>query len=105
MLRFVSLCICLFALFASQSTLAAPSAMGLEKALDTVAGDGRPLSLSLQILLLTGLVDNIAVFGPDDDKLHPDHHCPVDFTSGTWAATNTAKSGAGWPCLIPQHFC
>ena len=56
MLRFVSLCICLFALFASHSALAAPSAMGLEKALDTVAGDGRPLSLSLQILLLMGLL-------------------------------------------------
>ena len=56
MLRFLSICICLFALFASQSALAAPSAMGLEKALDTVAGDGRPLSLSLQILLLMGLL-------------------------------------------------
>lgn len=56
MLRFLSICIGLFALFASQSALAAPSAMGLEKALDTVAGDGRPLSLSLQILLLMGLL-------------------------------------------------
>lgn len=56
MLRFLSICIGLFVLFASQSALAAPSAMGLEKALDTVAGDGRPLSLSLQILLLMGLL-------------------------------------------------
>jgi flagellar biosynthetic protein FliP len=56
MLRLLSICICLFALISSQSALAAPSAMGLEKALDTVAGDGRPLSLSLQILLLMGLL-------------------------------------------------
>jgi flagellar biosynthesis protein FliP len=35
---------------------AAPTGLGLEKALETVAGDGRPLSLSLQILLLMGLL-------------------------------------------------
>jgi flagellar biosynthetic protein FliP len=56
MLRFLSICICFFVLLSSQSVLAAPSAMGLEKALDAVAGDGRPLSLSLQILLLMGLL-------------------------------------------------
>jgi flagellar biosynthetic protein FliP len=56
MLRFLSICICLFVLLSSQTALAAPSAMGMEKALATVAGDGRPLSLSLQILLLMGLL-------------------------------------------------
>ena len=56
MLKFLSICICFFVLLSSQSALAAPSAMGLEKALDAVAGDGRPLSLSLQILLLMGLL-------------------------------------------------
>ena len=56
MLRFLSICICLFVLLTSQSALAAPSAMGMEKALGAVAGDGRPLSLSLQILLLMGLL-------------------------------------------------
>ncbi|WP_397580241.1 flagellar type III secretion system pore protein FliP [Sphingorhabdus sp.] len=56
MLRFLSICICLFVLLASQSAFAAPSAMGMEKALGAVAGDGRPLSLSLQILLLMGLL-------------------------------------------------
>ena len=56
MLRFLSICACLFVLLSSQSALAAPSAMGMEKALATVAGDGRPLSLSLQILLLMGLL-------------------------------------------------
>ena len=56
MLRFLSICICLFVLLSSQTALAAPSAMGMEKALGAVAGDGRPLSLSLQILLLMGLL-------------------------------------------------
>jgi flagellar biosynthetic protein FliP len=56
MLRFLSICICLFVLLSSQTALAAPSAMGMEKALATVAGNGRPLSLSLQILLLMGLL-------------------------------------------------
>jgi flagellar biosynthesis protein FliP len=34
----------------------ASTGAGLEKALDTISGDGRPLSLSLQILLLMGLL-------------------------------------------------
>lgn len=54
--RFWTICICLFALFASQTAFASPTAVGVEKALETVAGDGRPLSLSLQILLLMGLL-------------------------------------------------
>lgn len=56
MRRFWTICICLFALFASQTAFASPTAVGVEKALETVAGDGRPLSLSLQILLLMGLL-------------------------------------------------
>jgi flagellar biosynthetic protein FliP len=56
MLRFLSICVCVFVLLSSQTALAAPSAMGMEKALGAVAGDGRPLSLSLQILLLMGLL-------------------------------------------------
>jgi flagellar biosynthesis protein FliP len=44
------------AMFAGDAAFAAPAGLGLEKALDTVAGDGRPLSLSLQILLLMGLL-------------------------------------------------
>jgi flagellar biosynthesis protein FliP len=35
---------------------AAQTGQGLEKALGTIAGDGKPLSLSLQILLLMGLL-------------------------------------------------
>jgi flagellar biosynthesis protein FliP len=35
---------------------ASATGVGIEKALDTIAGDGRPLSLSLQILLLMGLL-------------------------------------------------
>jgi flagellar biosynthesis protein FliP len=45
-----------FALLGADAAFATPASMGLEKALDTVAGDGRPLSLSLQILLLMGLL-------------------------------------------------
>lgn len=56
MRRVLSLCALSFALFASDAAFAAPTGLGLEKALDTVAGDGRPLSLSLQILLLMGLL-------------------------------------------------
>lgn len=56
MLRFLTICICLFALFANQPAFASPSAIGMEKALGGVAGDGRSLSLSLQILLLMGLL-------------------------------------------------
>lgn len=56
MLRFLTLCLCLFALLAHQPAFASPSALGMEKALGTVAGDGRSLSLSLQILLLMGLL-------------------------------------------------
>jgi flagellar biosynthetic protein FliP len=56
MLRFLTICICLFALFANQPAFASSSAMGMEKALGAVAGDGRSLSLSLQILLLMGLL-------------------------------------------------
>lgn len=34
----------------------AQTSQGLERALDTIAGDGRPLSLSLQLLILMGLL-------------------------------------------------
>jgi flagellar biosynthesis protein FliP len=44
------------ALLVGDGAFAATTGSGLEKALDTVAGDGRPLSLSLQILLLMGLL-------------------------------------------------
>ncbi|MFN3620175.1 flagellar type III secretion system pore protein FliP [Sphingorhabdus sp.] len=56
MFRLLSICVCLFVFFASQSAFASPTSLGMEKALDTVAGDGRPLSISLQILLLMGLL-------------------------------------------------
>jgi flagellar biosynthetic protein FliP len=56
MLRLLTICLCIAALFASQSACASPTAMGMEKALGAVASDGRPLSLSLQILLLMGLL-------------------------------------------------
>ena len=56
MRRLISICILVFALFASQSAFASPTSMGMEKALGAVAGDGRSLSLSLQILLLMGLL-------------------------------------------------
>lgn len=46
-----ALAICLVAAPAFANTGA-----GLEKAMETIAGDGRPLSLSLQILLLMGLL-------------------------------------------------
>ena len=45
-----------FALFSSDAAFATSTGAGLEKALQTVSGDGRPLSLSLQILLLMGLL-------------------------------------------------
>lgn len=54
--RILTICIALVALCASQSAFASPTSLGMEKALETVAGDGRPLSLSLQILLLMGLL-------------------------------------------------
>ncbi|MBL0924360.1 MAG: flagellar type III secretion system pore protein FliP [Sphingomonadaceae bacterium] len=44
------------ALVGVDATFATPAGAGMEKALDTVAGDGRPLSLSLQVLLLMGLL-------------------------------------------------
>jgi flagellar biosynthesis protein FliP len=44
------------ALFGGDTAFATSTGMGIEKALETVAGDGRPLSLSLQILLLMGLL-------------------------------------------------
>lgn len=56
MRRLLTIFLCVAALFASQSAFASPTAMGMEKALDAVAGGGRPLSLSLQILLLMGLL-------------------------------------------------
>jgi flagellar biosynthesis protein FliP len=43
-----------FVLFSDPA--AAQTGQGLEKALGTIAGDGKPLSLSLQILLLMGLM-------------------------------------------------
>jgi flagellar biosynthesis protein FliP len=45
-----------FALFLISDPAAAQTGQGLEKALATIAGDGKPLSLSLQILLLMGLM-------------------------------------------------
>ena len=56
MLRLLTICLCIAALCVSQSAFASPTSMGMEKALGAVAGDGRPLSLSLQILLLMGLL-------------------------------------------------
>lgn len=56
MRRLFTICLCVAALFVSQSAFASSSSMGMEKALGAVAGDGRPLSLSLQILLLMGLL-------------------------------------------------
>jgi len=56
MRRLLTICVCLAALCVSQSAFASPTSMGMEKALGAVAGDGRPLSLSLQILLLMGLL-------------------------------------------------
>ena len=56
MRRLMVLTIALFAIASSSPAFAAPTGLGLEKALETVAGDGRPLSLSLQILLLMGLL-------------------------------------------------
>lgn len=56
MLRVLTICIALVIFCASQSAFASPTSLGMEKALETVAGDGRPLSLSLQILLLMGLL-------------------------------------------------
>jgi flagellar biosynthetic protein FliP len=43
-------------LFSADTAFAASTGAGIGKALETVAGDGRPLSLSLQILLLMGLL-------------------------------------------------
>lgn len=56
MRRLLTICIVAFALFTSHSAFASPTSMGMEKALGAVAGDGRSLSLSLQILLLMGLL-------------------------------------------------
>lgn len=56
MRRFMVMALALFAIASSSPAFAAPTGLGLEKALETVAGDGRPLSLSLQILLLMGLL-------------------------------------------------
>ncbi len=43
-------------LFASAPAHATATGQGLERALDTIAGNGEPLSLSLQLLLLMGLL-------------------------------------------------
>ena len=56
MRKLLALSTLLIAVFAGDAAFAAPAGLGLEKALETVAGDGRPLSLSLQILLLMGLL-------------------------------------------------
>jgi flagellar biosynthetic protein FliP len=45
-----------FLIMAATTAHAAAPGAGLERALDTVAGDGKPLSLSLQILLLMSLL-------------------------------------------------
>jgi flagellar biosynthesis protein FliP len=55
MLRVLTIiAVALFAVTADPAI--ATTGAGLEKALDAVSGDGRPLSLSLQILLLMGLL-------------------------------------------------
>jgi flagellar biosynthesis protein FliP len=56
MRKLLTLGVLAIALFGSEAAFATSTGLGLEKALDTVAGDGRPLSLSLQILLLMGLL-------------------------------------------------
>jgi flagellar biosynthesis protein FliP len=56
MRKLVAVCVFAITFFAGDAAFAAPAGLGLEKALETVAGDGRPLSLSLQILLLMGLL-------------------------------------------------
>lgn len=56
MRKLLVLCAFGIALFTGDAAFAAPTGLGLEKALETVAGDGRPLSLSLQIMLLMGLL-------------------------------------------------
>ncbi len=56
MRKLVIICISVAALFIGDAAFATSTGSGIEKALDTVAGDGRPLSLSLQILLLMGLL-------------------------------------------------
>lgn len=56
-MRKLFLCLVLgFAMFAGDPAFATSTGAGLEKALQTVSGDGRPLSLSLQILLFMGLL-------------------------------------------------
>ena len=56
MLRYITFIIIGFALFANDPAYATSTGAGIEKALQTVSGDGRPLSLSLQILLFIGLL-------------------------------------------------
>lgn len=56
MRRLWIICMLAFALFNSDAAFATSTGAGIEKALQTVSGDGRPLSLSLQILLLMGLL-------------------------------------------------
>jgi flagellar biosynthesis protein FliP len=56
MRRYITLIIIGFALFANDPAFATSTGAGIEKALQTVSGDGRPLSLSLQILLFMGLL-------------------------------------------------
>lgn len=54
--KFLIIGIAALAVMSSAPAFAAPAGLGLDKALETVTGDGRPLSLSLQILLLMGLL-------------------------------------------------
>jgi flagellar biosynthetic protein FliP len=56
MRSFWMICMLAIALFTSDAAFATTTGAGIEKALQTVSGDGRPLSLSLQILLLMGLL-------------------------------------------------
>lgn len=56
MRKLISIGVVAVAVLGGDAAFAASTGIGLEKALDTVAGDGRPLSLSLQILLLMGLL-------------------------------------------------
>jgi flagellar biosynthesis protein FliP len=54
--KFLLILIVGFAFLLISGPASAQTGQGLEKALGTIAGDGKPLSLSLQILLLMGLL-------------------------------------------------
>jgi flagellar biosynthetic protein FliP len=56
LLRRLLMLMCAGLLLALPATAIAATGQGLDRALDTIAGDGRSLSLSLQILILMGLL-------------------------------------------------